>query len=145
VYLPRPVDRLVVPDEIRDAVERRVERDHPVEAGGYLACRRQGSTLVAAGHVPVSNDAADPTRRFETTVDDRAPASLRVFYHSHTSASSPSGLTALDRRNIPERNALVVFAPNDPVRTLRCLPDGMRHSLLRGIQHDKQSHGKSFL
>lgn len=107
---------LVVPRAVRDSVAATVADAFPAEAGGYLVCERRGDRLHATDHVPVENAAAEPTRRFVTTVDERAPAPPRVFYHSHTSPASPSGLTRVDQRNIPERYALVVFAPDgEPV------------------------------
>lgn len=111
--LPR---RLVLEPSVRDSVADAVRTSHPTEAGGYLACERRGDRLLAVEHVAVENEADEPTRRFVTTVDERAPPPPRVFYHSHTSAASPSGLTRVDRRHIPERYALVVFAPHgDPL------------------------------
>jgi proteasome lid subunit RPN8/RPN11 len=125
VQLPRPIRRLLLPDQVRTALDAHVEREHPVESGGYLACTRRGGTLVATEHYPVVNDADEPTRRFETTIDDRAPALPRVFYHSHTSAASPAGLTTVDRRQIPERYSLVLFAPEGAVYSHRGFKRGL--------------------
>jgi proteasome lid subunit RPN8/RPN11 len=80
VKSPRPVRRLVVSSRIRAALERHVAETHPAEARGYLRCEREGARLVATEAVPVANDAAEPKRRFETTVDERAPGLPRAFY-----------------------------------------------------------------
>ena len=125
MQLPRFVRRLVIPAQVRRSLDQQVQREHPTEAGGYLDCRRAGNRLVATGHVPVDNDAADPTRRFETTVDERAPAFPRVFYHSHTSAASPAGMTNVDRKRIPEQHSLVLFAPDSEVYSYRCFKRGL--------------------
>jgi hypothetical protein len=76
--------------------------------------------------VPIPNDSTTPRRRFETTVDERAPPPPRVFYHSHTSPESVSGLTGVDERSIPEAFALVVFAPHGDVLSYR----GFKHGVL---------------
>ncbi|WP_411718600.1 hypothetical protein, partial [Natronomonas sp.] len=100
---------------------------HPHEAGGFLRCARCGDRLRATGHVPVVNDSPSPRRRFETTVDDRAPPPPRVFYHSHTTPESISGLTPVDRRSIPEPFAIVVFAPREAALSYRAF----KRNLLR--------------
>ncbi len=110
--LPRPVRGVVVTPKIRRSVASHVADAHPREAGGFLGCARRGDRLCSTRHVTLSNDSPTPTRRFESVVDDRAPPPPRLFYHSHTSASSPAGLTAVDKRSIPEPFALVVFAPH---------------------------------
>jgi proteasome lid subunit RPN8/RPN11 len=115
----------VLSKEVQAALEDHVARDHPDEAGGYLRCERRGGTLVATDVLPVENDAADPKRRFETTVDERAPGLPRVFYHSHTLPSAPRGLTAVDRKQIPERHALVMFAPHGEVFSYRAFERGL--------------------
>ena len=125
VKFPRPVRRLVVSSRIRAALERHVAETHPAEAGGYLRCEREGARLVATEAVPVANDADEPKRRFETTVDERAPGLPRAFYHSHTLPSAPAGLTETDRTQIPERFALVMFAPHGEVYTLRAFKRGL--------------------
>ena len=92
-----------------------IAASHPHEAGGYLACVRRDDRLYATEHVPLENVSTEPRRRFVATATDPVPPEPRVFYHSHTSASTPSGLTGVDRRNIREPLALVVFAPHgDP-------------------------------
>ncbi|MHC3381400.1 Mov34/MPN/PAD-1 family protein [Haloarcula sp. H-GB5] len=103
---------LTVPDEVRDAIAAHIAASHPHEAGGYLACTRQDDQLYATDHVPLENVSPRPRRRFAATAPDQIPPEPRVFYHSHTSASTPSGLTGTDRRNIRDRFALVVFAPH---------------------------------
>jgi len=110
---------------VRGTLDRQVRREHPHEAGGYLDCDRRGGRLVATDAAPVENDASDPLRRFETTVDERAPGLPRVFYHSHTLPSAPDGLTATDRREIPERYALVLFAPHGDVLGRRGFKRGL--------------------
>lgn len=125
MQFPRPVRTLVVPERVRAALERHVAESHPDEAGGYLRCERRGGTLVATGAVPVENDADEPIRRFETTVDERAPGLPRVFYHSHTLPSAPDSLTETDRKQIPERYALVLFAPHGEVFTARAFKRGL--------------------
>jgi proteasome lid subunit RPN8/RPN11 len=125
VQFPRPVRRLVLPDPTRATLRDHVAHEHPEEAGGYLRCERRGGALVATGSVPVENDADEPIRRFETTVDERAPGLPRVFYHSHTLASAPDSLTETDRRQIPERYALVLFAPHGEVFTFRAFKRGL--------------------
>ncbi|MDS0260700.1 Mov34/MPN/PAD-1 family protein [Haloarcula sp. S1CR25-12] len=122
---PRRDRGLFVPEPIRDRLEASVADAHPVEAGGFLACERDGDWLRAVDHVALANEATDPTRRFRATVDERAPGRPRVFYHSHTSAASPSGLTDTDRRHIPERFALVVFAPHGDAYSYRLFRRGL--------------------
>jgi proteasome lid subunit RPN8/RPN11 len=119
------VRQLVVPTRVRAALERHVAETHPAEAGGYLRCEREGARLVARAAVTVENDADEPRRRFETTVDERAPRLPRVFYHSHTLPSAPAGLTETDRTQIPERFALVMFAPHGEVYTFRAFKRGL--------------------
>jgi len=106
------VRALTVPDDIRDAIVAHIGASHPHEAGGYLACTRRNGRLYATDHVPLDNVSQRPRRRFVATATDDVPPEPRVFYHSHTSASTPSGLTGTDRRNIRDRFALVVFAPH---------------------------------
>lgn len=125
VRLPRPVRTLSLSRPVRTALEGQIAGEHPREAGGYLACERRGERLVATEAVPVANDAVDPRRSFETVVDERAPGRPRVFYHSHTLPSSPPGLTATDRRQIPERYALVAFAPRGEVLDYRAFKRGL--------------------
>jgi len=110
--LPWPILGVVIPPQIRRSVANHVAADHPQEAGGFLGCVRRGDRLHSTHHVPLPNDSLTPDRRFETTVDDRVPPPPRLFYHSHTSASSPAGLTTVDERSIPEPFAIVVFAPH---------------------------------
>lgn len=110
--LPRPVRGIVVTPKIRRSVASHVAADHPKEAGGFLGCVRRGNYLYSTNHVTLSNSSSRPTRRFESVIDDRAPPPPRLFYHSHTSASSPAGLTTVDEQSIPEPFALVVFAPH---------------------------------
>jgi len=106
------VRALTIPDELRDAIAAHIAASHPHEAGGYLACTRRDDRLYATDHVPLDNVSPRPRRRFVATATDDVPPEPRVFYHSHTSASTPSGLTGTDRRNIRDRFALVVFAPH---------------------------------
>jgi proteasome lid subunit RPN8/RPN11 len=106
------VRTLTIPDELRNAIAAHIAASHPHEAGGYLACSRRDDRLYATDHVPLDNVSQRPRRRFVATVTDDVPPEPRVFYHSHTSASTPSGLTGTDRRNIRDRFALVVFAPH---------------------------------
>lgn len=122
---PRPVRQIVVPPEIRKSIERHVSNDHPNEAGGFLACKRRSSRLRATHCVPLPNEASQPTRRFKTVVDERVPPPPRVFYHSHTSASAPAGLTSVDERSIPESFALVAFAPKGTVLSYRAFKRGL--------------------
>ncbi|MFC6976043.1 Mov34/MPN/PAD-1 family protein [Halomicroarcula sp. GCM10025709] len=103
---------LTIPDELRDSIAANIAANHPHEAGGYLACVRRDDRLYATEHVPLENVATEPRRRFVATATDRVPPEPRVFYHSHTSASTPSGLTGVDRRNIHDPLAMVVFAPH---------------------------------
>jgi len=112
VRFDRRIHSLTIPDELREAMTAHVASSHPHEAGGYLDCERRDGRLYATEHVPLDNLAAAPRQRFEATVTDAVPPEPRVFYHSHTSASTPSGLTGVDRRNIRDRLALVVFAPH---------------------------------
>ncbi|MFC7027052.1 hypothetical protein ACFQJ5_04875 [Halomicroarcula sp. GCM10025324] len=102
---------LVLPDGIQRAIAESIEASHPDEAGGYLACDRRGNRLFAVDHVPLENESETPRTRFVSTAAS-VPDRPRVFYHSHTSSSSQSGLTSVDRSNIPDRYALVVFAPH---------------------------------
>ena len=106
------VRTLTIPDELRNAIATHIAASHPHEAGGYLACTRRDDRLHATDHVPLDNVSQRPRRRFVATATDDVPPGPRVFYHSHTSASTPSGLTGTDRRNIRDRFALVVFAPH---------------------------------
>lgn len=122
---PLPVRVLVIPSRIRRAIEDHVATTHPEEAGGFLACTRRRSRLHATRHVPLPNDAANPRRRFRTVIDERVPPPPRVFYHSHPSASSPSGLTQVDERSIPEPFALVIFAPHGPISSYRAFKRGL--------------------
>ncbi len=116
---PWPVRRVVVPPEVRRGVDSHVSEAFPDEAGGFLACKRRGNSLHATRHIPLLNGSDTPRRRFETVIDERVPPPPRVFYHSHTSARSPSGLTGVDRRSIPEPFALVVFAPHGQALSYR--------------------------
>lgn len=113
---------LVVPERLLSEIRDRVGAAHPREAGGYLVCTRR-PTLTAVEHVPLENEADDPLRRFESTVPD-APEMPRVFYHSHTSPASISGLTRLDSR-ISERFVLVVFAPRGEPHSYRLFRRGV--------------------
>ncbi|WP_245180924.1 Mov34/MPN/PAD-1 family protein [Haloarcula amylovorans] len=122
---PRRIRGLVVPAPIRERLAAAVEATHPNEAGGFLACERRGDHLHAVEHAELDNEAEEPTRRYVTTVDDRVPTRPRVFYHSHTSAASPSGLTRTDRQNIPERFALVIFAPHGEPYSYRLFRRGL--------------------
>ncbi|ADJ16627.1 hypothetical protein C497_00890 [Halalkalicoccus jeotgali B3] len=119
LVFPQPVRGIVIPAEIRHAIESHVAAVHPKEAGGFLACTRQGDRLHAKRHVSLPNDAPMPRRRFSAVVDDRVPPPPRVFYHSHTSARSPSGHTRTDERSIPEPFSIVVFAPHGPILSYR--------------------------
>lgn len=110
--VPRPVAGFVIPPEIRQSLGSHIAADHPREAGGFLNCTRRGNRLYATHHVPLPNESSTPDRRFESTVDDRVPPPPRLFYHSHTSASAPAGLTRVDEQSIPEPFAIVVFAPH---------------------------------
>jgi len=103
---------LTIPDELLDSIAATIATSHPHEAGGYLACERRDDRLCATEHVPLENVASEPRRRFVATATDRLPPEPRVFYHSHTSAATPSGLSGVDRRNISDSLALVVFAPH---------------------------------
>ncbi|WP_204366756.1 hypothetical protein [Natrinema versiforme] len=123
--LPRTVRQIVIPPEIRRSIERHVADDHPNEAGGFLACERRGTQLYATRQIPVLNGSSRPKYRFETVVDERVPPPPRVFYHSHTSARSPAGLTKVDERSIPEPFALVVFAPHGPALSYRAFKRGL--------------------
>ncbi|GGO00653.1 Mov34/MPN/PAD-1 family protein [Haloarcula pellucida] len=115
MYAVRRPSALVVPQAVRAAIADDVRTAHPHEAGGFLGCERRDGRLYATSHVALDNEAETPRRRFVSTATDAVPPSPRVFYHSHTSASTPSGLTGVDRRNIPDSLALVVFAPHgDP-------------------------------
>jgi proteasome lid subunit RPN8/RPN11 len=125
--VPWPIQSLVIPPPIRTSIESDVATHHPEEAGGFLDCVRRGSQLRATRHVPIPNESSIPNRRFETTVDERVPPPPRVFYHSHTSPESISGLTRIDKRSIPEPFALVVFAPRENVLSYR----GFKHTLRR--------------
>lgn len=106
------VRSLTIPDDLREAIAARIAASHPQEAGGYLACERRDDRLYVTEHIPLENLASEPRRRFVATATDERPSEPRVFYHSHTSASTPSGLTGTDRRNITDPLALVVFAPH---------------------------------
>jgi len=102
----------MIPPELRDSIATTIAASHPEEAGGYLACEQRDGRLYATEHVPLENAASEPRRRFVATATDAVPPEPRVFYHSHTSASTPSGLSSVDRRNISDSLALVVFAPH---------------------------------
>lgn len=106
-----PTRKIRLSSILRDAVESHIAANHPEEAGGFLDCISQGSHLRATSHVPVENESTSPERFFETIVDNRAPPPPRVFYHSHTTAESVAGLSTVDKRSIPERFAIVIFAP----------------------------------
>jgi proteasome lid subunit RPN8/RPN11 len=103
---------LTIPDNLQTEISTHITACHPHEAGGYLACTRADGRLHATEHIPLDNDSERPRRRFVARPADDLPPEPRVFYHSHTSASTPSGLTGTDRRNIRDRFALVVFAPH---------------------------------
>ncbi|WP_254273396.1 Mov34/MPN/PAD-1 family protein [Haloarcula marina] len=122
---PRRIRGLVVAPTVRERVAATVAAAHPREAGGFLACERRGDRLYATDHVELDNEASEPRRRYVTTVDERAPPRPRVFYHSHTSPASPSGLTQTDRRHIPEQFALVVFAPHGDPYSYRLFKRGL--------------------
>ncbi|GCF16121.1 hypothetical protein Harman_40560 [Haloarcula mannanilytica] len=106
------VRALTIPEGLRDEIAAHIAASHPHEAGGYLACTRRDGRLDATEHIPLDNESQRPRRRFVARPTDDLPPEPRVFYHSHTSASTPSGLTGTDRRNIRDRFALVVFAPH---------------------------------
>lgn len=108
----RRVGSLTLPEELRESVASHIAANHPHEAGGYLACERRGGQLYATDHVTLTNVATEPRRRFVATDVEDVPPEPRVFYHSHTSAATQSGLTGVDRRNIRDPLALVVFAPH---------------------------------
>jgi len=112
VRFARRIRSLTIPDELRDSIAANIATSHPHEAGGYLACERRGNRLYATEHVTLDNVSPEPRRRFVATATDDVPPEPRVFYHSHTSPSTPSGLTGVDRRNIRDSLALVVFAPH---------------------------------
>ncbi|WP_336338340.1 Mov34/MPN/PAD-1 family protein [Haloarcula brevis] len=125
VRLSHRTRALTVPDDVRDAMAAHIAASHPHEAGGYLACARRDDRLYATDHVPLDNVSPRPRRRFVATAADAVPPEPRVFYHSHTSASTPSGLTGTDRRNIRDRFALVVFAPHGEPYSYRLFRLGM--------------------
>jgi hypothetical protein len=125
IVVPWPIRVIVVPPPICASIESHITTHHPEEAGGFLDCVRRGRRLRATRHVPIVNDSATPERRFETTVDGRAPPPPRVFYHSHTSPRSVSGLTQIDERSIPETFALVVFAPHGNALSYRGFKRGL--------------------
>jgi proteasome lid subunit RPN8/RPN11 len=107
---------------MRDSIAAATESAHPAEAGGYLICERRDGALHAVEDVPLENQAEQPRTRF---VSDAEPDSThRVFYHSHTSARAPSGLTRPDRK-IPERLVLVVFAPHGEPFSYRLFERGV--------------------
>jgi len=124
--VPWPIRAVVIPPPIRASIESHVATDHPNEAGGFLDCTRHERRLRATRHVPIPNESAIPKRRFETTVDSRVPPPPRIFYHSHTSPESISGLTRIDKRSIPEPFAIVAFAPHGEILSYR----GFKRSLL---------------
>ncbi len=124
--VPWPIRTVIIPSPIRASIESHVATYHPDEAGGFLDCRRRGRRLRATRHIPIPNESTIPKRRFETTVDERVPPPPRVFYHSHTSSESISGLTQIDKRSIPEPFALVIFAPHGNTLSYR----GFKHGLL---------------
>jgi len=136
--VPWPIQSLVIPPTIRASVESYVATHHPEEAGGFLDCVRRGSRLRATRHVPIPNESSIPKRRFETTVDQRVPPPPRIFYHSHTSPESISGLTRIDKRSIPEPFALVVFAPRGSVLSYR----GFKRSLRRWRELRVEAEGE---
>ncbi|MDT3435939.1 Mov34/MPN/PAD-1 family protein [Haloarcula sp. 1CSR25-25] len=127
VGLSNRTKALTIPDDVRDAIAAHIAARHPNEAGGYLACTRRGDRLYATDHVPLENVSPRPRRRFVATATEEVPPEPRVFYHSHTSASTPSGLTGTDRRNIRDRFALVVFAPHGDPYSYRLFRLGVFH------------------
>jgi proteasome lid subunit RPN8/RPN11 len=137
-----PVGRVTIPRRIVHAVDDNIATEHPREAGGFLACERRDGRLHATGHVPLPNEAADPERRFVATVDERAPPEPRICYHSHTSASTPSGLTDIDRRMIPERYALVVFAPRGDPHSYRLFRRGLLRWRELPVGHTRSGPGE---
>ncbi|PGF18342.1 hypothetical protein CP556_12880 [Natrinema sp. CBA1119] len=122
---PWAVRGIVISSSIRRSIESHVAEEHPHEAGGFLACERRSNRLHATRHVPVPNGSSTPETRFETVVDGRVPPPPRVFYHSHTSARSPSGLSTVDERSIPEPFALVIFAPHGTALSYRTFKRGL--------------------
>ncbi|WP_380675060.1 Mov34/MPN/PAD-1 family protein [Salinigranum sp. GCM10025319] len=105
--------RLVIPEPLLSQVRAHVVEEHPNEAGGFLACEREGAALRAVDARRLDNESDRPLWQFKATVD-ALPETPRVFYHSHTTSASPSGLTKPDRK-ITERFQLVVFSPGgDP-------------------------------
>lgn len=137
-----PIRCVTIPRAFVRAVEEHVAAEHPREAGGFLSCERRSGRLHATEHVPLPNEAATPERRFVATVDERAPPEPRVCYHSHTSASAPSGLTDLDRRKIPERYALVVFAPRGESHSYRLFRRGLLRWRELPVGHTVSSPGE---
>lgn len=112
MFLHRP-SRLVLPAAIRDRIAAAVAAAHPAETGGYLLAEQRDGALYATEHIHLDNQADDPRRRFVADVDRDSLPTPRVFYHSHTSPATPSGLTGIDRSGIPDPLALVVFAPRE--------------------------------
>ena len=123
--LARRPRRLVVPAELRESVASRVRDAHPAEIGGFLCCERRDDSLWATDHVPLDNESSEPRRRFRATIPPEEPPTPRVFYHSHTSPSAPSGLTRTDRANIQDSLALVVFAPHGRPHSYRLFRRGL--------------------
>ena len=121
----RRVRSLTIPDELQAAIAAHIEANHPHEAGGYLACTRSDDRLQATEHVPLENVSPEPRRRFIATASDEIPPEPRVFYHSHTSAATLSGLSGVDRRNISDPLALVVFAPHGEPYSYRLFQLGL--------------------
>ena len=115
--------RLVVPAPLLSRLRAHVTEQHPRAAGGYLVCEWADASLRAVDTVRLDNESDRPLWQFETTVDD-APAMPRVFYHSHTTPASPSGLTKPDRK-VTERFQLVVFAPGGEPGSYRLFHRGV--------------------
>ena len=137
-----PTRYVTIPRAVVRAVDEHVAAEHPREAGGFLACERRGGRLHATEHVPLPNEAVAPERRFVATVDERAPPEPRICYHSHTSASSPSGMTDLDRRKIPERYSLVVFAPHGEPHSYRLFRRGLLRWRELSVGHTRADPGE---
>lgn len=139
----RPLRRLVIPAPIRTGIATAVATAHPDEAGGYLACERDGDTLRATEHVPLDNEAEEPRRRFVSTDRGSVPARPRVFYHSHTTAAAPSELTGIDRQGIPDPLALVVFAPHGQPYSYRLFRRGLFNWRELPVEADTAGEGQN--
>lgn len=107
---------LVIPWRVLKSIIYHVEKEYPKECGGLLFCHKEFDVLYCESVEHLTNLSDDPTRLFiaEILESDNFGREI-VFYHSHTSKSSPKGLTKVDKTRILYPYAMIVYAPEGRV------------------------------